>query len=129
MSRDSVPESEYESFLADSDKFFDELDHETDTTHSPENILKIMETMNILSDSEREKLNENLLNNIPDDGITSLGESDYEFYGYLFLNVIVFMSFGKRFSFVICHSTPHQARSIITSKSNEAFIKMYPKYT
>lgn len=101
MSRDSVPDDEYESFLADSDKFFDELDHETDT-HSSDDIVKILDSMNILSDSERETLNENLGNRIPDDAITqSLGESDYEFYGYLLLNVFVFLPFGKPFSSVI----------------------------
>lgn len=120
MSLDSVPDNEYESFLADSDKFFDELDHETDT-HSSEDIVKTLETMNILSDNEHEELNENLLNSIPDDAITkSLGESDYEFYGYLLLNVIVFMSFGKPFSFAIWHSSLiiHHRRPIISKKSN-----------
>lgn len=124
MSRDSVPDNEYESFLADSDKFFDEIDHETDT-HSSDDIVKILDSMNILSESERETLNENLRNRIPDDAITkSLGESDYEFYGYLLLNVFVFIPFGKPFSSVIWHSSTHQGRSIHTEKWNYLLIEM-----
>lgn len=92
MSRDSVPAEDYESFVADSDRFFDEnFDHETDT-HSAEDIVKILQSMDIVSESERDNIKANLMNSIPGE---SLGESDNEFYGYLLLNVIVFALFGE----------------------------------
>lgn len=101
MSRDSVPDDDYESFVADSDTFFDEnFDHETEA-QSAEDIVKILQSMNIVSESEREKIKANLMNSIPIDAITeSLGESDYEFYGYLLLNAIAFMLFGKLIALV-----------------------------
>lgn len=99
MSRDSVPADDYESFVADSDKFFDEnFDHETES-QSAEDIVKILQSMNVASESERETIKANLMNSIPSDHITeTLEDSDYEFYGYLVLNVIVFMSFRKSIS-------------------------------
>lgn len=97
MSRDSVPADDYDSFVADSDRFFDEnFDHETDA-QSTEDIVKILQSMNIASDSEREQIKANLMNSIPGDATV---ESDNEFYGYLLLNAIVFLLFGKTIPFI-----------------------------
>lgn len=111
MSRDSVSNDDYESFVADSDKFFDEnFDHETDTQSAEEDIVRILQSMNIVSEAEREELKSNLMNSISDNANTeSLGESAYEFYGYLFLNALMFLSFGKPISLVLSLITHYRA--------------------
>lgn len=115
MSRDSVPAEDYDSFVADSDRFFDEnFDHETDDTHSAEDIVKILQSMDVASDDERDQIKANLMNSLPGGATTeSLGESDYEFYGYLLLNAIVFSLFGKQRFLFLCLYCPHSRHRLI----------------
>lgn len=62
-----------------------------------ENIVNILDSMNIISDEERENIRKNLQNSIfSESGYGDYVESDLEYYGFMFLNILVFISFGKK---------------------------------
>lgn len=61
------------------------------------NIVNVLDSMNIISDEERENIRKNVQNSIfSESGDGDYVESGWEYYGFMFLNIVVFMSFGKK---------------------------------
>lgn len=59
------------------------------------NIVNVLKTMNIVSEEERESIRKNLEDSIPYGSDGEYVESDWEYYGFMMLNILVFLSFGK----------------------------------
>lgn len=96
MSQSSAAVDDYDSIVAENDNFFDEnFEHETDTGPA-ENIVRILKSMNVASESEREQIKANLMNSIPGDAVAE--DNGNELYVHLLLNFIAFALFGKRMS-------------------------------
>lgn len=78
------------------DDEFDDFMRGNDESDGPsENIVNVLQSMNIISDEERESIRQNLQEGFSSESGDSLGESGWAGYAVMFLNVLMFLAFGK----------------------------------
>lgn len=78
------------------DNEFDDFMQGNDESDGPsENIVNVLQSMNIVSDEERESIRQNLGESFSGESGDSLAEGGWAYYAVTSLNVLMFFAFGK----------------------------------